>query len=200
MSRNTKIVLLVVGGLLALCCMVTVAVLVIVPMFVASVAGDAVVEEGEAGDVGQEIVDYELPPGYKEEGGMQVLGMKMVFITPEGGGDEQMIALMQLPAGIPLDEETMRQQMQEAVGQQAGKQGNVPFTVMATEEAVINGKPAVLTTMEGADENGNSMRQVFGIFEAKNGGGAMVMVMGNVESWNETAVNQFLTSIRDDAE
>ena len=69
----------------------------------------------------------------------------------------------------------------------------------ATEQAVINGKPAVLTTLEGTDENGQTMRQIFGIFEAKNGSGAMVMVMGDEAGWDETAVNQFLASIRDDA-
>lgn len=198
MSRNTKIALVVLGGLLVLCCMITAAVLFIVPMFVASVASDAVVEGGEAANVGQEIVDYELPSGYKEEGGVQILGMRMVFIVPEDGGD-QMMALMQFPAGIPINDEDMRQQMQDAVGQQTGRQGNVAFEVVSTEQAVINGKPAVLTTLEGTDENGATVRQVFGIFEAKNGAGAMVMAMGNAGGWDETAVNQFLASIRDDA-
>lgn len=198
MSRNTKIVLAVLGGLLTLCCIITVAFLVIVPMFVARVTTDSVVEGGEAADVGQEIVAYELPSGYKEEGGVQLLGMKMVFITPEGGGD-QFMALMQFPAGIPLNDEDMRKQMQDAIGQQAGRRGNVAFAVVSTEQAVINGQPAVLTTLEGTDENGGMVRQVFGVFEAKNGSGAMLMVMGDAASWDETAVNQFLASIRDDA-
>ncbi|MCA9963326.1 MAG: hypothetical protein KC423_03755 [Anaerolineales bacterium] len=198
MSRNTKIVLIVLGVLLATCCIITVAFMVIIPMFVTRVASDSVVEGDAAADVGQEIVDYELPSGYKEEGGVQILGMRMVFIVPEGGSG-QMMALMQFPSGIPINDEDMRQQMQDAIGQQAGRQGNVAFAVVATEQAVINGKPAVLTTLEGTDENGQTMRQIFGIFEAKNGSGAMVMVMGDEAGWDETAVNQFLASIRDDA-
>ncbi|MCA9996881.1 MAG: hypothetical protein KDE56_14080 [Anaerolineales bacterium] len=199
MSRNTKIVLIVLGVLLATCCIITVAFMVIIPMFVTRVASDSVVEGGEAADVGQEIVNYDLPPGYKEEGGVQLLGMRMVFIVPESGSNGQMMALMQFPSGIPLNDDEMRQQMQEAIGQQVGQQGNVAFTVVATEQVVINGQPAVLTTLEGADENGQTVRQIFGIFEAKNGSGAMVMVMGDVAGWDETAVNQFLASIRDDA-
>ena len=198
MSRNTKIVLIVLGVLLATCCIFTVAFMVIIPMFVTRVASDSVVEGDAAADVGQEIVDYELPSGYKEEGGVQILGMRMVFIVPEGGSG-QMMALMQFPSGIPINDEDMRQQMQDAIGQQAGRRGNVAFAVVATEQAVINGKPAVLTTLEGTDENGQTMRQIFGIFEAKNGSGAMVMVMGDEAGWDETAVNQFLASIRDDA-
>ena len=226
MSRNTKIVLIVLGVLLATCCIITVAFMVIIPMFVTRVASDSVVEGDAAADVGQEIVDYELPSGYKEEGGVQILGMRMVFIVPEGGSG-QMMALMQFPSGIPINDEDMRQQMQDAIGQQAGRQGNVAFAEarhdilglgplqvlvcglafggiavamgFATEQAVINGKPAVLTTLEGTDENGQTMRQIFGIFEAKNGSGAMVMVMGDEAGWDETAVNQFLASIRDDA-
>ncbi|MCB9431414.1 MAG: hypothetical protein H6668_05450 [Ardenticatenaceae bacterium] len=198
MSRNTKIVLIVLGVLLATCCIITVAFMVIIPMFVTRVASDSVVEGDAAADVGQEIVDYELPSGYKEEGGVQILGMRMVFIVPEGGSG-QMMALMQFPSGIPINDEDMRQQMQDAIGQQAGRQGNVAFAVVATEQAVINGKPAVLTTLEGTDENGQTVRQIFGIFEAKNGSGAMVMVMGDEAGWDETAVNQFLASIRDDA-
>jgi hypothetical protein len=198
MSRNTKIVLVVLGGLLAVCCMITVGFFLIVPAFVSRVTTDSVVEGGAAADVGQEIVNYELPSGYKEEGGVQLLGMKMVFITPEGGGD-QFMALMQFPAGIPLNDEDMRKQMQDAIGQQAGRRGNVAFSVVSTEQAVINGQPAVLTTLEGTDENGGTVRQVFGVFEAKNGSGAMLMVMGDAASWDETAVNQFLASIRDDA-
>ena len=196
MSRNTKIVLIVLGVLLATCCIITVAFMVIIPMFVTRVASDSVVEGDAAADVGQEIVDYELPSGYKEEGGVQILGMRMVFIVPEGGSG-QMMALMQFPSGIPINDEDMRQQMQDAIGQQAGRQGNVAFAVVATEQAVINGKPAVLTTLEGTDENGQTVRQIFGIFEAKNGSGAMVM--GDEAGWDETAVNQFLASIRDDA-
>ena len=198
MSRNTKIVLIVLGVLLATCCIITVAFMVIIPMFVTRVASDSVVEGDAAADVGQEIVDYELPSGYKEEGGVQILGMRMVFIVPEGGSG-QMMALMQFPSGIPINDEDMRQQMQDAIGQQAGRRGNVAFAVVATEQAVINGKPAVLTTLEGTDENGQTVRQIFGIFEAKNGSGAMVMVMGDEAGWDETAVNQFLASIRDDA-
>ena len=194
----TKIVLIVLGVLLATCCIITVAFMVIIPMFVTRVASDSVVEGDAAADVGQEIVDYELPSGYKEEGGVQILGMRMVFIVPEGGSG-QMMALMQFPSGIPINDEDMRQQMQDAIGQQAGRQGNVAFAVVATEQAVINGKPAVLTTLEGTDENGQTVRQIFGIFEAKNGSGAMVMVMGDEAGWDETAVNQFLASIRDDA-
>lgn len=199
MSRNVKIILGVVGCLFVICCGLAVAAALFIPIASERFAEGAVSSNPEeAAEAGQGIVDYELPPGYAEEGSFGLFGVNMVVIVAEDSRD-MAIVLMQLPAGLPIDEEDMRQQMQDALMQQGQDRANVDFQVVKTEQGVVNGEEAVFTTLEGTDENGNVVRQLTGVFTANNGAGAMLMIMGNGGSWDETAVNQFLGSIRDDA-
>lgn len=200
MSRNAKIVLGIVGGLFAFCCCITVGAALLIPVAVQRVAESGVAEGIADGvDASETIVDYELPDGYSEQGNFSVFGLvKMVIIAPDNN-QEMFIMLMQLPAGLPLDEETMRQQMEQTLIQQGWQQGSIDFEVVSTEQGEVNGESAVFTTLEGTDTNGAAVRQLTGIFTANDGGSAMVMIAGSVDGWDETAVNQFLASIRDDA-
>lgn len=200
MSRNAKIILLVVGGLFVVCCGLAVAAALIVPFAAERFVESTNISEDpeQAADAGQEIVNYDLPPGYIEEGSFGLFGMNMVFIASESGSDMFMM-LMQFPAGIPIDEADMRQQMQDAMAQQGRDRAAVDFQVISTEQGEVNGEPATFSTFEGTDDNGNVVRQLMGTFTANNGSSAMLMIMGNADSWDQTAVNQFLASIRDDA-
>ncbi|MEM7111486.1 MAG: hypothetical protein AAF614_03585 [Chloroflexota bacterium] len=199
MSRNVKIVLAVLGGLFVLCCCLAVAAAVIIPVASERFLEGSISENPEeAAEAGQGIVDYELPAGYAEEASFGLFGMNMVIIASEGAAD-MVIMLMQLPAGLPMDEAQMREQMQDALIQQGRDRANVDFEIVKTEQGVVNGEPTVFTTLEGTDANGERVRQLTSVFTAKNGSGAMLMIMGNGDRWDETAVNQFLASIRDDA-
>jgi hypothetical protein len=84
MSRTTKIVLGVVGGLLSLCCLAVVAFVVIVPRVAENFVENNVTDDTEkAAEVGQSILDYDLPAGLHEEGAMSLVGIRTVFMTSD---------------------------------------------------------------------------------------------------------------------
>src|SRR5688500_5787567 len=81
MSSTTKIILAILA-VLGLCCIVTVVAVLAGGAWVAREVEQGVVNDPEvAAQQGQDIVAYELPAGYQEEGAMNMLGlMDMVFI------------------------------------------------------------------------------------------------------------------------
>lgn len=194
MSRNTKIVLGVIGVIVAACCLLGVIGAFLVPRFAAQFAEQAFVEDpAQAAEVGRSIIDYELPPGYREEGAMNVAGTRMVFIASNSRNTA--IMLMQFPAALSANPAEMERQMRQSLEQQSGRQG-LELSTVGTEEVVINDRTVTLTTREGTDQNGSALRQVTGSFEAKNGAIAMMMIMGPIEGWNEAEIDQFIESLR----
>ena len=149
MKRETKIILGVIGGLLAACCLVGAALLLFVPRTIENVIDTSFTDDSaEAADVGTEIMDYDLPDGYSEEGALDFFGMKMVMIVPSNQSSGMMFTLMQFPAAMQGDQADMQQQMEEAFGQQTGQTG-WEMSFVGTDEVVINGETAVLNIMEG---------------------------------------------------
>jgi hypothetical protein len=147
-----------------------------------------------AAEVGQSIVEYELPVGMQEEGAMGFAGMKMVFIST-GQRDDAVVMLMQFPTVMQTSEEEMRRQMEQSLSQQRG-QRQFNMEVVSEDEVVINDQSTVLTTLEGTDENGNAIRQVTGVFESKEGGPAMLMAISPTTAWEENNIDEFIESLR----
>lgn len=194
MSRNTKIVLGIVGGLLLLCCGAAVLLVTVVPGMMARFAEGAIVEDPqEAATVGQSIIEYELPSGFSEEGAMSMFGTKMVFITD--GDQSTVVMLMQFPAAVAMEEEQMRAQMEEAFSRQFN-QRNYNLSLVESEEITINDKATTLLTYQGTDESGNEIRQVNAVFEAQDGATAMLMIMGPAATWDEDRIEQFVESLQ----
>lgn len=195
MSRTTKIVIGIVGGLLGLCCIGIVAAVLILPSAAQRFAENNFTDDPErAAEVGQTIVDYEVPAGMQEQGAMGFAGMKMVFFTA-GEKDNSMVMLMQFPSAMQLNEEDMQQQMEDALSQQGGQRQLNDLEVVSVDEVVINDQNTALTTLEGTDENGNAFRQITGVFMSKDGGPAMLMAMGPVASWESSNIDAFIDSL-----
>jgi hypothetical protein len=193
MSRNTKIVLGIIGGLAILCICVSV-----VAYFALRKAGQAieqaVVEDpAKVAQVAQDIVDYNLPPGYGEKFAMSLLGFDMVAFGPANSTD-QMIMLMQFPKNAGLNQAQMEQQLKESLRQQTGQQ-NVQTQVVDQVEATIRDQAVTLTISEGTGSDGTVLRQMSGVFQGKNGV-VMLMIMGDKQRWDQGAVNAFLASLR----
>ena len=194
MSRTTKIVLGVVGGLLSLCCLAVVAFVVIVPRVAENFVENNVTDDTEkAAEVGQSIVDYDLPDGLHEEGAMSLVGIRTVFMTSDVS-DQTAVILMEFPAYVTGGEEEMRRQMEQAFANQSGQQ-NLNMKEISTEEVVINDEKTILTTMEGKDGNGTAVRQITGIFEANSGNSAMLMIVSPIDSWEESNLDKFIDSL-----
>jgi hypothetical protein len=192
MSRGVKITLVVIGIVLVLCCIGGVATYFITTR---AVSQAFTADSTQAAQIGHEIVDYTLPPGYHEQGAMNALVFKMVFISPQSDATDAMIlALMQFPAGSNASQDEMEQQMRQALAQQ-GQKSNIQMRVVGTQKATIKGQPVALTISEGTTSEGQTLRQMMGIFPGK-GGTAMLMAMSRKEAWDQEALDGFLASVK----
>ncbi|MFO7537008.1 MAG: hypothetical protein R6X32_02980 [Chloroflexota bacterium] len=192
MSRNAKIILGIVGGLVACCCILVLAFTVLLPRFGAQFMGDMVATDENVGEVARSMVDYNLPAGMQEEMAMNFFGIKTAVFS--GSSEESMVMLMQFPSALAGNEEEMRRQMEDSFGQQFSADGH-QFQVIGSEEVTINGQPAVLTTSESTGGT-VTMRQVVGSFSSKDGGPAMIMAMAPVNQWQQDGLDRFLESIQ----
>ncbi len=192
MSRNTKIVLGIIGGILAICCLIAIVAAVALPRMFQNFA-ESVDDPAEAAEVAGAIVDYDLPAGYDEQGAMNLLGFRMAFIT--GPSEESMIMLAEFPAALSGDEEQMQQQMRDAFANQTGTGQNLNLEFVGSEDVTINGAEATLGTYEGTDGQGNNIRQIVGVFEAKSGSPGMLMIFGDLDNWDEGGISRFIDSL-----
>lgn len=191
MSRNTKIVVGIIGGILAVCCLIAIIAALVLPRVFENFA-EGIDDPAAAADVATSIVDYDLPAGYDEQGAMNLFGFRMAFIT--GPNENSMIMLAEFPAALAGDEAQMQQQMRDAFANQTGTQ-NMELEFVGSEEVTINNAPATLNTYEGTDGQGNEVRQILGVFETKSGSPGMLMVFGDPNNWDEGGVSQFLDSL-----
>ncbi len=191
MSKGVKIALVVIAAVLVLCCIGGLAVYFVTMRAVSQAFTE---DPTQAAKIGHEIVDYTLPPGYRERAAMNAVVFKMVVIGPESQSTDSMIlALMQISAGSNLSQEEMERQVRQAMAQQ-GQRSDVQVQVVGTQRVTIKGQPVTLTVSEGSGDGGD-YRQVTGVFPGK-GGLAMLMAMGAKDSWNEATLAEFLASIK----
>ena len=194
MSPNRKI-LLIVLALLGVCC---------IALVIAGVAGGALLSRTvsqslntspeQAAQVGHSILNYKLPPGYREVSSMNLLGNQMVFITREGQQDGLFIMLAKLMTGTAGSEEQFRRQFEDQMSRSMGASG-AGFTQTGTRQLTINGQPATMTISEGSGSNGRRLRQGVAVF-SQGGAAGLLMIMGPVEAWDSNDLTIFLDSIR----
>ena len=194
MSRNMKIILGIVGGIVVCCSLSIIVGIVVLPRVATNFFEESFIEDPEqAASVMEEIIDYELPAGYVEEGGMSFFGIDMVFASAPTVG-EGVIMIMSFPEALASDEEEMQSQMEQAFRRQMGRQ-DMHLVYKGTEDAVINGESAVLSIYEGTDENGVDVRQMTGIFQTKGSAPGMLMIFGTLDSWEEQGFEDFIASM-----
>ncbi len=191
MSRNTKIVVGIIGGILGVCCLIAIVAALVLPRMFQNFA-EGIEDPAEAAEVAESIVDYDLPSGFEEQGAMNFLGFRMAFIS--GRDDQTMIMLAEFPASLAGDEEQMQQQMRDAFANRTGSQ-NVSLEFVGSEDVTINGSETTLGTYEGTDGQGNNVRQIIGVFETKSGSPGMLMIFGNQDNWDEGGISRFLDSL-----
>ena len=146
--------------------------------------------EDQAKKVAAQIADYTLPSGYSEQMGLDMFIEKMVVIAPTKQSGLT-ITLLQMPATTSRQqmEQQMRQSMQNQFGQLPGAMKNA-----GEHPVTIKGEKVTLTLGESSSTS-YTLRQATGFFVGK-GGLVMLMLMGEVENWNWTLVENFCASIR----
>jgi hypothetical protein len=194
MSRNVKIILGIIGGLVACCCIAAMATWVLLPRFGEQILGDMIATDEGVDEVARTMVDYNLPAGMQEEMAMTIPFVGIKTAVFRGSSEQSMVMLMQFPSAMAGNEDEMRRQMEESFGQQFSSEDH-QFQVIGSENVTINGQPAVLTTSESVGD-GATVRQVIGIFQGKDGSPAMIMAMAPVNQWQQDGIDRFLESIQ----
>jgi hypothetical protein len=198
MNRNTKIAISIVAGLVFLCICIGGIMAYVAMNKAGQVIGEAVEgvvaeDPAEVAQIAQGIVDYKLPPGYREQFGMSFFGFDMVAFGPAESTD-QMIMLMQFPESAGLDQAEMEQQMKQSLQQQKGQQ-DIPMQVVDQTQKTIRDQPVTLTVSEGTNSDGTVMRQMSGVFQGKNGV-VLLMVVSDKQNWDQGAFDAFIASLR----
>ena len=195
LTRNQKIIIGVVGGILLLCCIGGGILWWAGSTLFNQVAQGFNQDPAQAQEVGQSIAAYTAPEGYTEKFSMELFGVKMVALGPEGSTDGTIMMLMQFPAGSEGNTEQMQEQMSQAFSQQTG-QGGFQFTTSEERTVTIRGQEVTLVIREGSNNSGDQMRQAVAAFEGDDGNVVMFMAMGDPNQWDEAAIEDFLASIK----
>ncbi len=199
MGRGTKTCLGCGIVLVLACCVLSAVTLFALPLVVsnltAGLGGSA--DPVKARQVGAQIADYTLPADHSEQAGVDAAVMQMVIIAPktfsetEEFGDGYVIMLMTIK--LPVDSAQLEQQMRSALLEQTKANGST-FQKVGERKVTIRGQATTLTILEDAPTNG-TVRMVTGSFQGK-GGQTLLMMLGNISTWDWDKVEKFLQSIR----
>lgn len=192
MSKQTKIIIGVVAGVLVLC----IAICLISGLWVnalgKNITGQAAPNPEKAAQSASEIADFTPMNGFQPVSSLSILGYNMVIYS---GGDQSpdVMILMQMPGNMEINDSTI-QQMQKSMEQQSGRQMNNIKTI-ESRDLTIREKPARMIIQEGENENGATVRQMMLAFQGK-GGIAMLMYASDASAWDQAAVDQMVESVR----
>jgi len=145
-----------------------------------------------ASRVAHEMIDYELPAGYAERRVIQLGEFYTLVLITSTSDPSDVIVIQPASSDVHQDPE-WRGALEERAAQDVGDLHYQTQTVRI-EDASIRDQPTALRILEGEDEGGNSVRQVLGAFSGRNGS-VMVMIVGDIETWDQAMVDQFLSSI-----
>ncbi|HXF85925.1 MAG TPA: hypothetical protein VNK49_11115 [Anaerolineales bacterium] len=148
-----------------------------------------------AAQAAHEIVDYDLPPGYREQLAMDFILYSFVMIGPDSTEEENALLIMLAQfETVNVNAKEMEEQIRRSVEQQAGRRG-MNMHLVETKDATIRGAQTTIVIYEGTDSTGDSIRQLVTSFPAKKGT-AMLIIMGSIEQWDQRLVDEFIRSIR----
>ncbi len=193
MSKQTKIIIGVIAGILVLCLAICVVGALWFNIIGKRIASDAKPDPQKAVQTASEIADFTPPAGYQPSTGMKILGYTIVVYTSGESSSTNMLMLMQIPGTADINDATIVQ-MQQAIETQSGRQMN-NMKVVETRDLTIRGKPARVIVQEGSYAgNLATIRQMMVVFQGK-GGVAMLMTTASADAWNQQEMDQMVESI-----
>lgn len=200
MSRDVKIALGIIGGALALCVCGVIGGLALLGFVGEKITTELVADDpAEIAAAAQDMLAYELPPGYQEELLMNIVFGKILIISAvDDLSTRPVITVTQLNSGMEIgdtSEEDMQRSMRANAQEYSGG-SDADFQWVEDRVVVIDEQEVTLSVYEGEDsQSGTRMRQVVSGFFTARGGPTMVMIMGPVSSWNQSEIDAFLSSI-----
>ncbi len=196
MTRNTKIILAVVVGLLVLCCACSILALVVGPMLLFRAGDSNFVSSEDAPATAAQIADFTLPAGFYPSGGMNTFGIS--FVAYEHNDGVSHLFLFQAPSWAGGNAEAMRRQMEQQMQRSATTFGNDRLSNLRSVETVqvtVRDQPATFTVMEGTNSDGMPYRMMSGMFQGRNGL-VFLTIARPAASWNQGEIDAFLASIQ----
>ncbi len=197
MRKDTKIIIGVVAGVALLCACICIS------GFVAlSASGflvlDAMVmdDPAEVRQLATSLIDYDLPPGYREIGAMDMGFIKMILLDPDDSitptDARPTISFIAL-TNVEMSEEEIQQQLQFSSTQSRQR---VEMQRVSEQRVTLRDQDVVLSTYEGTDENGKVMREVVSSLFVGKKGLMMFTITGPEAAWNQAEVDAFIASLR----
>ncbi len=197
MSRNTKIVVGVVVGLLLLCAC-GVAAFLGIGMFTAgkavSFVNNNISSEPEEvnANLGR-IADVEPPQGFTPTAGVNIMSMTLVGYN--GPDERSQLMLIQFPAGANLNIEEMQKQMQRIAGSNTPMNTNLEMKVIDETEVTVRGQTVPAYISEASDDGGRTFNQMTVKFDGKVG--PTLLVYGApADAFDPAAIEDWLASMK----
>jgi hypothetical protein len=193
MSRGTRVLIGILAIFYFFCCVAGLG----LTMVGARMVGKAIiVDPTRIASVSREIADYEVPPGFEESFASDIAGLKMVVIGPISPQQGLLVFMMtQFPAvDSEAGQREIERQLQRALMQRTAM-GNADMQVVGQQEVLIKGEPVAMTVSEGDTPDGQTLRQLNGIFQG-NQGPAILMILGESQAWDDSLVDDFMASIQ----
>jgi hypothetical protein len=189
MNKTVKIIVIMLGGLVALClCLGAAGWLAF--RSTGRVLSQAIDDDPEkVSTVSDNIANYTLPADFSEGQAVRLANFSMVSFTAVDGRTH--IYLMQAPAGLPIDRDELERQMSLASGTDQWSE----MTVIETKPCQIRGEDATLVISEGVSHDGSVYRSASAVFVG-NGGTALVNISGPAANWDQTMVDSFIESLQ----
>jgi len=189
-SRNAKILIVVLAGMLLLCACGSITAAIVGGWLISRTA---TTQPASIGDIGSEIADFQLPAGFVPDYAVNMAGIRLVAYRPRSGSGHIMLA--QVPEGISVDAAKLEEEIRSAARSRGYTWFDEKMQVVAEEQVTIRGQETTLITAEGMSRSSGAFRQVTASFHGK-AGPAWVMVIRPVSEWDQAQVDAFLASIR----
>ena len=189
MNKTVKIIVIMLGGLVALClCLGAAGWLAF--RSTGRVLSQAIDDDPEkVAIVSDNIANYTLPSDFGEGQAVRLANFSMVSFTAVDGRTH--IYLMQAPASLPIDRDELESQMSIASGTDQWSE----VSVVDTKPCQIRGQAATLVISEGVSHDGTLYRSASAVFVG-NGGTALVNISGPAANWDQTMVDSFIESLQ----
>ncbi|MGC1376594.1 MAG: hypothetical protein WA821_10230 [Anaerolineales bacterium] len=193
MSKNTKNLLTILIVAIVFCIIAVAAAIggagLLVNRFKDNIASDPT----KVQQMADEFVHYQVPSGYTNQMGMDLVIYKMILINSSDLSSGKPMIFLAHFQSTDLTADQMTQQMQQSVEQQSGSNG-LKLKVVENRKVTINGQEAPLAVSEGADSAGTAYRQWVTAFPGKTGF-IIILIQGKTSAWDDAVFNEFLASI-----
>ncbi len=191
MSRNTKIAIGILAGLLVICMCLGAGAVLALRSFGKAITQSIKTNPTDIAQIASGIAKFDTPPGYTVNA-MSILGIDMLVVAPSFPG-KPIFMMMQYPANKNFDSDQFQKQIEQSVGQQYFGQG-MTFRNLGQTAAYFRGQRVNLVIMEGTSNTGKTIIEEMGAFQGDNGS-VILSIMGDRATWDQATVDTFLHSI-----